>query len=231
MADEFLGISSDPVRFQEAIAALRRRVPMTDDAFSALEQQELEFAFTVADVAQLDVVLDVYEAIQSAVADGTTFEDFKAEVGEKLEAAWGEEDGARLETVFRTNVQTSYNGGRYEAAQRVKEDRPYWRFDGPDDTSTSDICRPCIGVVLAADHPWWQTHYSPLHHRCRHRVSTLTQAQAEREGITAHPPSVDVPSGFGLAPTGGGGSSWEPDPAEYPDAIRAALEDRLDETG
>ncbi len=231
MSDAFLGISSDPVRFEEAIAALRRRVPMTDDVFSALEADELEFAFTVADVAQLDVVLDVYEAIQSAVADGTTFEDFKAAVGDSLESAWGEEYGARLDGVFRTNVMTAYNGGRHAAAMAVKDDRPYWRFDGADDGRTSDICRPCIGVILAADHAWWRTHYPILHPNCRHRVSTLTKAQAEHEGITDRPPSVDVPAGFGLAPSGGGGSAWEPDPEDYPDDLRAALEDRLDETG
>jgi len=86
-------------------------------------------------------------------------------------------------------------------------------------------------VILAADHPWWQTHYPILHPNCRHRVSTLTQAQAEREGITAHPPSVDVPAGFGIAPSSGGTSSWEPDPSDYPDDLRDALEERLDETG
>lgn len=48
---------------------------------------QLEFAFTVADVAQLDMVVDVYEAIERAVAHGTTLDDFKADVGKSLEEA------------------------------------------------------------------------------------------------------------------------------------------------
>lgn len=228
--DSLPGISPDPVRFEEAIAALRRRVPMTKDAWSELEQEELEFAFTVADVAQLDLVVDVYEAIERAVRDGTTLEDFKADVGDDLEDAWGEESPARLEAVFRTNVMGAYNGGRYAAAQQVKDERPYWRFDGPDDSRTSkDICRPCVGVILPADHPWWRTHYPILHIRCRHRVSSLTKEQAEAQGITESPPHVEVPAGFGQAPSGGGGSDWAPDPGDYPDELGSALDDRLSE--
>lgn len=230
--DSLLGISPDPVRFDEAIAAIRRKVPMTDDVWSELEQDELEFAFTVADVAQLDLVVDVYEAIERAVRDGTTLEDFKADVGDGLEEAWGEENPARVEAIFRTNVMGAYNSGRYAAAQQVKDERPYWRFDGPDDSRTSkDICAPIIraGVILPADHPWWQTHYPPLHVNCRHRAASLTKEQAEAQGITESPPHVDVPAGFGQAPSGGGGSDWAPDPEDYPGELGADLDDRMAE--
>lgn len=529
--DPLPGISPDPIRFEEAIAAIRRRVPMTEDVFDLLEADEQEFAFTVANVAQLDMVVDVYEAVERAVADGRTLQDFKADVGDALERAWGEEDPARIEcltgdnlvsgaviraahrrwyegdicevttsngrkftatpnhpmltrlgwvgagelregddlvgnsrkqnlralrdqheaqppasiaeifqalrlsgnserirgerfdfhgdgmdgevdvvrpnrrltvgsfaairepleqhifsmsaafgarfcgrcahlaiitkrcgfcdrpvgqartfdplryramtgskmmsqcvrafarkvsrlqfhlrevfaqhrwastageigpariakiagyagaldgragpansepgpsgdlrdaqsgeiefdrvvtvsvrmfrghvfnlstpfgyflldglytgnTIFRTNVMTSYNSGRHEAAQQVKKERPYWRFDGPIDNRTTDICRPCVGVILPADHPWWRTHYSPLHVNCRHRVSTLTKEQAEEQGITKSPPDVQAADGFGKPPSSSGGSSWEPDPADYPEDLAAALEER-----
>ncbi len=227
--DTLLGISADPVRFEEAIRAIRRRVPMTDETFSALEKEELDFAFTVADVAELDVVVDVYEAITRAVADGETFADFKARVGDELEEAWGAESPARLETVFRTNTMTAYNSGRHEAAHAVRSERPFWRFDGPIDGRTCDICRPCVGVILPADHPWWKRHYPCLHPNCRHRVSTLTREQAEKEGISGHPPDVEVPEGFGKPPALSGGSDWEPDPSDYPKDFRSALEDRLDQ--
>jgi len=230
--DPILGITPDPVRFDEAIAAIRRRVPMTDDVWSQLQQEELEFAFTVADVAQLDLVVDVYEAIDRAVRDGTTLEDFKADVGDGLEEAWGEENPGRIEGIFRTNVMSSYNSGRHAAAEQVKDERPYWRFDGPDDDRTSkDICAPIIraGVILPADSGWWRGHYPPLHVNCRHRVSSLTKEQAEEQGITESPPDVEVPAGFGIAPSAGGGSDWSPDPDDYPDELGDALDDRLAE--
>lgn len=219
MADPTAAIPADPVKFEEAIRAIRRRVPMSDEAWELLELAEREFAFTVADVAQLDIVTDVYESITRAVENGTTLEDFKAEVGEKLEAAWGEDDPARVETIFRTNVQSAYNAGRHEAAQAVKQDRPFWRYECVVDSRTSEICRPCDGVVLEADDPWWRTHYPPLHPNCRCVATTLTREQAEAEGITSTPPRTEAADGFGAAPSGGGGADWEPDPNDYPDAL------------
>ena len=67
-------IPADPLRFQEAIDDFLKRVPMTSDEYDQLEAAEQEFAFTVANVAQADLVADVYEALQSAIAEGTTFE-------------------------------------------------------------------------------------------------------------------------------------------------------------
>lgn len=186
--DALLGITDDPVRFEEAIRAIRRRVPMTEETFSALEQEELAFAFTVADVAELDVVVDVYEAITRAVADGETFADFKARVGDELEEAWGEENPARLESIFETNTMSAYNSGRHEAAHAVKNERPFWRFDGPNDGRTSDICRPCVGIILPADHPWWRRHYPILHPRCFEPLALVTTS-------TGPVPIQDVKSG------------------------------------
>jgi SPP1 gp7 family putative phage head morphogenesis protein len=227
MADPTAAIPADPVKFEEAIRAIRRRVPMTDEAWDLLMAEEREFAFTVANVAQLDLVTDVYEAITRAVENGTTLEDFKAEVGEQLDAAWGEDDPARVETIFRTNVQSAYNAGRHESAQAVRRDRPYWRYEAIVDSRTSEICRPCDGVVLAADDPWWRTHYPPNHHQCRCVVTTLTASQAEREGISSRGPSVTAADGFGRAPSGGGGAEWEPEPDDYPDALAGELRDAL----
>lgn len=180
--DPLPGISPDPIRFEEAIAAIRRRVPMTEDVWDLLEEEERDFAFTVANVTQLDMVVDVYEACERAVAEGRTLEDFKADVGDVLERAWGEEDPARLEAVFRTNTMGAYNSGRHEAAQAVKRDRPYWRFDGPrDDRTSKDICLPCVGVILPADHHWWRTHYPILHWNALASGTLITTASGPKQ--------------------------------------------------
>jgi len=230
MADTFAGITDDPVKFKEAIKAFRKKVPMTEDEWGELEADELQFAFTVANVTQLDLVVDVYEAITRAIENGTTLEDFKAEVGERLSEEWGGADGGLMETIFRTNVQGAYNGGRHAAADEMRDTRPYWRFDVVLDARTSEnICRPCAALVLAADDGWWATHYPPLHPNCRSIATTLTQAEAEEEGISGSGPDVDVVSGFGIEPTGAGGGSWEPDPKDYPGDLGDALGDRLDE--
>lgn len=216
-------VEDDPVKFAEAIRAFRARVPMTKDEWDDLDEAEREYSFTVAGAAQADLVTDVYEAVGRAIEDGTDFDDFKDAIGDSLEESWGGEEPGRLDMIFRNGVQGAYNAGRYEAATAptVKAERPYWRFDAIlDKDTTEDICRPIAEahVILSADHPWWQGHYPPLHHNCRSIVTTLTEEEANDEGVTSSPPLVHVMAGFGEAPSTGG-RDWEPDPGDYPAAI------------
>lgn len=226
-------IPTDPLQFEEAIRALLDRVPMTRELYDQLLEAERNFAFTVSNVAQADVVADVLDGIERAVRDGTTLDDFKDDIGGRLEESWGGEIPGRIETIFRTNVMTAYGQGRYEqhTDDAVIAARPYWRLDGVLDKDTSEICEPLLKakIVLPADHPWWNGHYPPLHYNCRDLITALTKEQAQDEGITRSPPDIKALPGFGDAPSGAG-SDWEPDPrAEYQAPLAGALEDKLDE--
>jgi SPP1 gp7 family putative phage head morphogenesis protein len=230
MADvhQLPGVPADPLRFDEAIRAFRRRSPVTDEVFDLMLEVEREFAFTLANVAQADLVSEVYDAIDRAIRDGTTLEDFKAEVGTALEEAWGGEQPARLEAIFRTNVQGAYNAGRFDrmTAPAAKRARPFWRFDAIADSRTTPFCRGADGVVLPADDPWWKSRYPPAHHNCRSVVTPLTEDEAKDEGITRSPPPGKAADGFGKAPSTTG-ADWEPEPRDYPAPIAAELEEKL----
>ncbi len=208
-------VSADPSEFDEASNYLLERVPAVD--LSELTAEELEIAFTVAGVAQLDLVADVLESVQDAVVKGTTLEVFKAAVLERLVQAWAgtvDDPAWRLETIFRTNLQTAYSRGRYEQATDpvVLAVRPYWMFDGIVDARETEICRKCDGTVLPADHRWWRTHYAPMHFNCRSSVITLTEKQAKAMGITSTPTAIQARPGFGAS----SGSPWEPEKRDYP---------------
>lgn len=223
------GISDDPVRFTEAIDALRDKVPMTKALFDELTVEQRQFAFTIANVAQADIVTDVLEYMESAVRDGSTFEEFVAsDPAGRLTEAWGGANPARLETLFRTTTMTAYNEGRFRqlTLPEVTRARPYWRFDVIGDADLCPICRPCDGLILPADHRWWRTHYCPLHPNCRCIVTALTEGEAREQGISTSPPSVKPVTGFGIAPSSGG-SDWEPDTGDYQPAVAAVLEERL----
>jgi SPP1 gp7 family putative phage head morphogenesis protein len=155
-----------PDRYAEAIAWFRNRVPMTDEEFAALDVAERQKAFTVAGVTQARPIQEIFNAIDRAIADGTTLDDFKDEVGAQLEESWGGPDPSRVETVFRTNTMSAYNGARSAIFSDpvVREARPYLQFHAVEDSRTSDICEALDGKVLPADDPFWQRHTPPLHH-------------------------------------------------------------------
>jgi SPP1 gp7 family putative phage head morphogenesis protein len=224
-----IDVTDDPDRYDEAIRAFRKRVPMPDWQWDALTEAERTFAFKVSGVAQADLVTDAWEAIDRALRDGTTLEDFKAEVGAKLEAAWGREDPARLENIFRTNTHSAYTAGQHAVVSNpeVRKARPYWRFDTSDDPRVCDTCDPFDGLVLPADDPFWITHIPPLHGQCRcPHPAPLSPEEADDEGIADEVPDGEPQEGFGRAPSGVG-SDWEPDTSAYPGPIRDVLRDRL----
>ncbi len=210
----------DVVHFNEAIAWFRERDPITDEEFDQLVEAERDFAFHVAGASNADVVKQVWEAIDRAVKDGTPFDDFKDEVGDALVRSWGEEIPGRIETIFRTNVQTAYGAGRYQLLTKpaVKKARPYWQFNAIEDSRISDICDACDGTILPADDPWWATHQPPLHFNCRSTIRALTAEEAGDEGVDDDGPESDADDGFGGIPNTTG-TKWEPDPSDYPEKI------------
>jgi SPP1 gp7 family putative phage head morphogenesis protein len=222
-----ISVSDDPDKFQQAIKAFRKKVPMPETEWDLLDEAEREFAFKVGGVAQADVVTDVWLAIDKAIDEGTSLDEFKATVGDQLEAAWGEADPARIETIFRTNTQTAYTHGRHEifSHPQVKKARPYWRWDDVDDSREDDLCAGLHGVVLPADDPFWDTRHPPLHFNCRCIVTPLSVEEAEDEGIADDAPDVEADDGFGRAPSST--EEWEPDLSDYPEPIAKILGERL----
>lgn len=212
--------SSDPHEFEGAIRAWRAKVPVTASEWEQLDAASRQRAFTVAEVGDVELLADVWRALDAAIAKGTTFAEFKATIGDKLEDAWGGEEPWRLETLFRTNLQVAYGAGRYaqQTNPAVLKRRPIWQYSSILDSRTSPICAPLSGVTLPASDPWWQSHQPPLHQRCRSTVIAL-RAGAEVDDTG---PDVAAAEGFGTAPD----LNWEPDLSELPAPLRAAYERR-----
>lgn len=221
-------IPATPVKFREAVTAWRRRDPMPKDEYDALEDDAREHAWTVAAAAQADLVTDVWEAIDSAIENGDTLEDFQEAIGAQLAEAWGGPNPARVETIFRTNINTAYNEGRHSVftAPAVREARPYWRFDVIDDDRLDDVCADCGGVILPLDDPWWDDHLPPLHYNCRCSFTALSAAEAG-EDVDEEGPDSAADDGFGEAPDEEG-EDWDPTESDYPEAVGDILEGVLD---
>lgn len=219
-------VSADPVDFDEAIAWFRKRVGMTKADFERLTAAAKRKAFTVANVAQLDLVSQTWAAIDEAIKKGTPLADFKKAIGAELRAAWqGKVDDPawRLETVFRTNVQLAYGAGRFKQATHpdVASDRPVWMFDAILDGRETDICHACDGTKLPSDDDWWKSHLPPLHFNCRSSFTTLSEAQAGK--ITFVRPTASPLEGFGLPPTA---DEWQPDLKKYPKQLSLPFEQK-----
>lgn len=223
--------SFDPLDFEEALEFFRALVPMTRDEVASLEFDARVRAFWVSHVAEADVVQDVYDAIEDALANGTTFDQFQAEIGGELMARWIPDERVvdpvwRMETIFRTNIQSAYAAGRLAAQTNpdVLDARPLWMYDALIDSRTSSICRSLNGTIRPADDSWWRTRYPPNHFNCRASVRSLTARQAEaRGGITEEPTLQDPDDGWRRMP-----SFEPPELRDYNPDIADTLQGKID---
>lgn len=207
-------------RFHEAVDWFRARVPMTDAQFARMGDRAKERGFTVANVAELNVIKAVWKALDAAVANGETLDDFKERIGDRLHRAWAntvDNPIARMETIFRNNVQAAYNAGRVRQLRDpdAQSLQPFWRFVVILDSRTSPVCRPLADTILPANSPWFRTRVPPLHHRCRSTIVGMSRRAVARVGVTESPSRHRGDPGFGLMET-----DFHPDLKQAPAALQ-----------
>jgi SPP1 gp7 family putative phage head morphogenesis protein len=149
----------------------------------------------------MDLISQVMNNIDVAIENGVSQDDFREDMINTIENQWGlTPKPNRLDMIFRNNVLNAYNEGRQQIIDEARDTHPYLRFDAVLDDRTTVICRTCNGVVLPANHSWWNTHTPLMHHQCRSILVPLTEAEAIAHGITANPPTIEPEDGFGLKP-------------------------------
>lgn len=156
-------------------------------------------AFTVAGVLRAEALQDIRTAMDRAIADGRTFDEFVRGLKAKLKTQgwWGRvpadpETGEvlpgramtphRLRTVFQTNTQSAYMAGRYKAQLENADQRPYWKYVAILDSRTRPRHRSLNGRIFRYDDPIWQYIYPPNGYNCRCRVQALSEDEFQAEG-------------------------------------------------
>ena len=141
-------------------------------------QEAQALSFTVAKAMRMDVLQTIRDEVQKSLDEGLTFRDFQKDLEPKLKALgwWGKSeivdaDGVvssvqlgspyRLNTIYRTNMQTSYMAGNYRAMMENTDNRPYWQYETMHDAQVRPSHRALDGQVFAYDDPFWSTHYPP----------------------------------------------------------------------
>jgi SPP1 gp7 family putative phage head morphogenesis protein len=182
-------VEAKPLPPKEAMAFWADKVPVTKREWKTLEDTAKARAFTVAGLARGDLLDAVHVSMGQVLEQGQTFATWKKSVAAQGLAGLGFSD-VRLETIFRTNLQSAYQAGRYAQMRRATEDRPYWRYTAVNDSRTRPTHRGMHGLVYPAEHPFWGTYYPPNGYRCRCSVQSLSARQVEARGIEVQ---TDIP--------------------------------------
>ena len=198
-------LAVDPV---EAVEHFRAKGFLLGFDWRDVEAEEHVVAFTVAKAMRLDILEDVREAVDAAIAEGSTFREFARRLEPLLRRKgwWGRQEMVdpvtgetrvvqlgsprRLRTIFDTNVRTATAYGRWERIERLKNVMPYLRYVAVLDARTRPDHALWHGTVLPVDHPWWNTHHPPNGWHCRCTVVQLSSRDLDRYGYQVSPDPV-----------------------------------------
>lgn len=168
--------------------------------YEMLNEQH-DVAFTVAKMMDLDLLETVKGELEKALETGATLEDFKKALIPTLQKKgwWGKKDvvgpdgfvttvqlgsASRLENIFRTNMQSAYAAGHWQAIVEGADDQPYLMYDAVDDYKTRKEHAEMDALVFPITHQFWQTHYPPNGWGCRCGVIQMDADEVEEMGLT-----------------------------------------------
>ena len=172
--------------FKAQVAFFRDKIDLPTQSWTDIWQEEHDRAFVVAGAAHADLVGDLRQAVDSAIAEGTTIAKFReAFDGIVAKHGWSYKGGRnwRTRVIYDTNIRSSYSAGRYRQMKEGAERRPFWRYrhsHASEDPREQHLAWD--GMVLRHDDPWWDTHYPINGWGCKCYVEALNARDLERLG-------------------------------------------------
>lgn len=153
---------------KEAIDYFSRKKIVPKREFKQLEDDAKSAAFTVGGVYEQRVLDSFHSEILDALKNGRSHKDVATNFQKILDGAGHDALGdSRLELIARTNLQTAYGVGRRRALEESADLLPFWEYSAVGDDRTRPSHRALDGVILPANHEFWDAHYPPWGFNCR----------------------------------------------------------------
>lgn len=155
-----MALKATSLPFAEQNQFFRRKLNLPTNAWTDIYTREHDYAFVVAGANRDDLVQDFRQAVEKAIVDGTTLEDFRKDFDRIVaKYGWSYRGGRnwRSRVIYETNMQSSYMAGRLEQLMAVREERPYWQYLHSDAVEHPRPEHEALnGLILRWDNPWWK---------------------------------------------------------------------------
>lgn len=191
---------------EQALAFFRAKGLRTSFSYRDVVAEEHFAAFTVAKMMDTDMLAQVKDSLDDAIARGVPFRRWADDLIPLLQSKgwWGRQamvdpltgetvvaqlgSPGRLATIFRTNMQSAYSVGAWERIQEQAAEAPYLLYDAVDDHRTRPDHAAWDGKVYPVDSVFWRQHYPPNGYNCRCGVIQLSDDDLTALGIEKSPP-------------------------------------------
>ena len=191
---------------QKALEYIKQKKLKPAFSYKDVWNEEHITSFTVAKVMQIDILKDMKDAVEKAIANGETLSQFKKNLLPTLyQKGWsgkqiikddktGEDVEVyidaphRLKTIYETNLRSAYMKGRFDRSYE-SDAHPYLMYRvGP-----SKVHRPehlaFDGLILDKNDKFWLSHNPPNGWGCKCYTVAVSKARKERyekEGIPSN---------------------------------------------
>lgn len=178
--------------FAEQQAFFRRKLNLPTQSWADIYTAEHDWAFVVAGANRNEIVADFRAAVEKAIAEGATLEEFRKDFDRIVARhGWDYRGGRnwRSRVIYETNLNTSYAAGRWEQLQVA----PYWQYRHSDWVQhPREQHLAWDGLVLSKDDPWWHIHFPPNGWGCQCSVKGLWPRDLQRLGKTGPDPAPEI---------------------------------------
>ncbi|OCG16925.1 PBECR2 nuclease fold domain-containing protein [Gilliamella sp. WF3-4] len=170
--------------FKEQIEFFRRKANVPTNSYVDIYNNEHDYAFVVAGANRNALLNDFRAAIDKAISQGTTLDEFRKDFAEIVERhGWSYNGGFNWRTriIYETNLNSSYQAGRYQQLRDSKF--PYLEYLHSDYVEhPRELHQSWDHLVLDFNDPWWNTHFPPNGYGCQCRVRGRTKGDLKRMG-------------------------------------------------
>lgn len=170
--------------FRQAIAFLQAKRIVTPAEFQALSKEARNLAANVSGVQKLDILQTIIDSLVQSVSRGETIKDFAQQIDDTFSRAgldplspW------RLETIFRTSVQSAYGRGRWEQGTdpEISDEIWGWRYVSVGDDRVREEHAALDGKVFKTGEA--DEFFPPWDFNCRCTNEWISKLEAEELGL------------------------------------------------
>jgi hypothetical protein len=164
-------------------------------------QAEHQAAFTVAKAMQMDLLRDIRAHVDSALEQGTTFQDFRGALMPNLvqRGWWGRKmmsdpvtgevkevqlgSTRRLKVIYDMNLRQAHSEGQWARIQEAKESLPFLMYDHTSSAHERKEHAAWDGLIFRVDDPWVLIHSPVKAWGCKCRWIQLGNSQLKSMGL------------------------------------------------
>lgn len=189
---QYGAVRADPlpnIPFEEAIDDILSRIPDGEAHGERIaELYDEQHGFALARTSSQKLTQQIQKQIGKSLGEVTD-----VNLQTRIIQGMGDFTRAYAETVYRTNVNTAFNNGRFEMASDpdVVDVVPAMEYRAVGDVDTRDNHQAAHGFVARTNDPIWRFMKPPFGYNCRCVVRTVDRFELERRGLLG--PDGQVP--------------------------------------